>query len=133
MGIKQHLNCTFCKESPETIEHLFWDCEKVSHTLRELQHYLVTNSINLNFDKQEFIFGQYNSAEVDLIIDNLIILLIKQYIFKSKCLEVELNTTSLKNHILFELKSHKWLILNHKTCKNNLELQSKAEKWLLYN
>ena len=78
--------CTFCNNYTETIKHLFWDCENVKTFWNDL-----TNSMNnrckhshqFRVDEKLVLFGQSEYLYTDEIC-NLIILLSKLYIYRSK-------------------------------------------------
>ena len=74
--------CTFCKEKPETILHLLWDCTLVQDFWEKLRKWLkyichlqpVINAkiVVINQSEDEFI--------------DLVILIAKQYIYAAKCM-----------------------------------------------
>ena len=82
IGIDDDPKCTFCNDHVETIEHILWHCVKIKNLLFHLRTVLEENDINLRLDYTTFIFGKYTKHE---IIDNIITLTIKQYIYRTKC------------------------------------------------
>ena len=40
IGLQDNTNCTFCKETPETLIHLFWSCEKISSFWNDVTEWL---------------------------------------------------------------------------------------------
>lgn len=89
--------CTFCKTSPETIKHLFWDCEISKAILRELHEWLHTRNINLTIEERSFIFGICQSKTS--IMEQQILLETKYYIYFCRCSKVIPNLITLKNRI----------------------------------
>ena len=82
---QSHL-CTFCNDHSETIEHLFWDCEKVSifwANLTQLINKRCQHVHNFRLDKQLILFGQSSCMYTDSVC-NLMILMAKFFIYRSK-------------------------------------------------
>ena len=61
--------CTFCKSQIETIEHLFWECEKTQNLLVQFEALIETKQIQLNYNKQSFILG-YSSRNINILLKN---------------------------------------------------------------
>ena len=74
--------CTFCNETNESIDHLFWDCEFTRKFWTDVQSWF--NSIlntNLSFRKDLVLFGNYQYK--DYVFNN-ILLVLKFNIYKSR-------------------------------------------------
>ena len=69
--------CTFCQKQLETVEHLFWECELVNIIWHELEDWLQTVQVTINFASEYVLFGIKGANNNPI---NVIILLIKQYI-----------------------------------------------------
>ena len=121
--------CSFCKHHPETIIHILWDCQLVSNLIENLRINIIAKDLGLRFDKKEFILGKTVNKHNKFDIDNLILLTIKHYIYKSRCLEQQLNYNSLKSHIKTELKAHR-ILLSKCNLKNKGQLSAQIQKWL---
>ena len=79
-------NCTFCKYDKETVKHLFWECIKVKDLWKNLSKWVkYFLSINLKLNYQMVIFNQY-TGHYNLLL-NTMILVLKRYIYVSKCFE----------------------------------------------
>ena len=92
-GIESSANCRFCQEVEETVEHLFWYCSTTGIFWLEVQKWLTKYNIQLHIDMFTILLGKLSETE-DL--QNIIILLGKMFLFKSKCK----NTINrFKNHI----------------------------------
>jgi len=44
--------CYFCKIEIETVQHIFWNCEKVKLLLAEFQNSLKRSNVQLNYAKE---------------------------------------------------------------------------------
>ena len=77
--------CTFCNALPETIEHLFYECEKIKKLFRDLFNWIFQKTgIRIEFSKTEILLGV---APTELQIFNLIILIVQYYIYSCKYAE----------------------------------------------
>ena len=90
--------CTFCHNELETIEHILWDCEIIKIFLDNFQLSMQRNGITFEFDKKNFIFGLHTKLNENRV-HNLILLITKFYIYKSRCSNGNLSVESLL-HIL---------------------------------
>ena len=91
--VNQNQLCTFCNNHSETIQHLFWHCEKVKTFWNELSTLIkqrCRNSHNFSFSENLVMFGQSDYVYTDEIC-NLMILLAKYFIYKCKVQQSCLN------------------------------------------
>ena len=91
--------CTFCNSESETITHIFWDCQKVQDLLQSLEILLDALLIPFTINKHSFIFGLPSVRNVYNKVDNEISIIIKHYIYKTRCLNTTLNLKALINSI----------------------------------
>jgi len=109
MNIRDNENCSFCNNFPETLCHLFWDCNIVKHFVMEVHQWLMSSIPNLNFElsKKTFLFGcpQFN------IPCNNIILLLKYYIYRCKMAGVFLNLNAFQNHVKSLIVTEKFVAI----------------------
>ena len=97
MRIRDDPNCTFCKNSIESITHLFWDCPLVKELYQKLNDLLINCDIQINLNsKKMVILGPYKQN-----VESLIIVSLKYYIYLTKCKE---SSPNLQSYILY-LKS----------------------------
>ncbi len=76
--------CTFCKETKETLLHHFWECHFVKTVwLRTRQKISEKMNIYIDLKPETFIFNLYQGDHADII--NLCLLLIKKFIFNCRC------------------------------------------------
>ena len=97
--------CSFCKDSIETIEHLFWECTHVQNLLINFETILDEHNINFSYNKRSFIMG-YTDRSIN-IPKNLILLWLKYYIFKIRMQGKELNINAALNYIRSQYTYHK--------------------------
>jgi len=95
IGISSNKYCTFCESNLETLEHIFWECPKTSNLIQDFRNLLYIKNINLNMNKNIFIFGFWNIKQ-KYNAQNYILLLMKFYLHQTKCLDGML---SLQNFI----------------------------------
>ena len=97
LNIAQSEMCTFCHSHPETILHLFLDCEYVENLWKRLEQWIFEKCGTLyNLSKMDILFGKSGSKFNAL---NLIILLTKQFIYRKRFKQEQINFESLKCHI----------------------------------
>ena len=76
--------CTFCAKEDETVAHLFLYCENIQELWYKLQR-VIRYFINIEviFTDELILFNNYNGKEHLLV--NLLISIMKQYIYATKC------------------------------------------------
>ena len=82
MGISDSPLCTFCKDKPETIVHLLWECPVTTQVIDDVREWL-SNAFGqaINVNCQEFLLGNVRAKFPAL---DLIMSLLKFHIFKKK-------------------------------------------------
>ena len=61
MGIKDHDHCFFCDGKPETIEHLFWYCDRISSLWNDHSHWIRSvTEIEIEFSLESVLLGYTN-------------------------------------------------------------------------
>ena len=84
--------CTFCKLEAETIEHLFVDCPYVKEIWDAVEDMLLDRfNIPIALNKTNVLFGKFITCNTYKV-ENLLILILKQYIFTCKYKSKKLNT-----------------------------------------
>ena len=90
---EQNPLCQFCKSHSETIHHLLWQCNKVQIFWKELSNIInnrCTHAHNFKIDEKLALFGHSEQIKTDQTCQ-LIILLAKFYIYRSKVQDTILN------------------------------------------
>ena len=106
--------CVFCHCSPETIIHLFCECNKVQDLWSNIKQWIfMKTGITINFSKSIKLLG-FHEMDHKYWPLNLVILLTKKYIFSCARKELRLNIFNLQNEVyrvfseqkmLFDVKS----------------------------
>ena len=87
IGILDSNLCDMCKEVPETLQHVFWECPKTQEFWTALRNLLQTKCENIqisNFTALSVIFGFLTEENNNNEILNLILQYAKLYIYRSK-------------------------------------------------
>ena len=93
-GIRDNDNCTFCNSQAETMEHLFLSCPRVKG-LWDYVKEITGNDENIDF--KMIVLNTLHTKPKQ--IDNLILLLMKFYIYKTRCANERIKKQSLENFI----------------------------------
>ena len=98
--------CTFCKQQEENINHLFWNCPITSNFITQCIRFLYFkyegfNQINRKLNKENFIFGIKNESYTT--IDNLVLMMIKKFIWNKRCKEEIPTINQFKSYLKTEL------------------------------
>ena len=95
--------CSYCKEQPEKIHHLFLSCPKVKHFWRELREWLNTNvNIDLSLENREILFSYTGNNELVTNKYALAKLFIYQNKFISRTINIQGFICLLKKKMLSE-------------------------------
>ena len=121
IGRKDSPLCIFCSNSPETVLHVFCECEKVRPLWDELLQ-LINDKLNADylFDNFDLMFGVSDDSFVTFLI-----LCCKFYIYRCKFQEVEPNFTAFKRFIITKRKTEYCI------AKKKGKLSRHFEKWAL--
>lgn len=106
MNIINDDSCTFCQNEPETLVHLFYDCEIIKQFWQHLQTY-VKQKCNINFQE----FGEtdilFGITKLDLVLNKLI-LFAKHHIYYCRIKKLRPNLENFKNQIVANYKIEKY-------------------------
>ena len=86
MGIENDINCSFCRQERDSINHIFWRCVYVKSFWEQFQTTLNTGSSNartVTLNENFVLFGHDSQIKSDSTFD-LIILRAKLYIYTCK-------------------------------------------------
>ena len=96
--VKDDDNCTFCKQAPETLAHMFWYCHRVQLFINSVKTYIAREyKIQLNVNTKTWFFPTKMSAA-----DTCIITLAKLVIYDARYKETQPNVMHLKNKLKWE-------------------------------
>ena len=98
-GIKKSDTCEFCHMFSEDLMHIFWLCKHVQTFWNTVINWIFFKTkIRLQVNAQTIILGNPNYSKKDSVV-NLIILIAKQYIYKSKCKSQQLTLTGFQKSL----------------------------------
>ena len=129
-NIKNSPNCTFCKSSVETIEHLFWECRIVSQfwkDLLDLIHDKCYHCTRFHFSPELVLFGVAKDITTDKPMD-LIILLAKHHIYKCKLNDIQPNVVTFIRQLKYRMQIENKLAEINYTARDRFE-----REWTAYN
>ena len=110
---KENDKCTFCKVVKETIEHVFWSCPISAQLWEDLNNWIFQQTnleLPINFDF--VLFGFLQKSQMNYV-RNIIILLSKYYIYKTKLEERNPNINALKNYLRENLYIEKHIYMSN--------------------
>lgn len=126
--IKQDNSCSFCKQFPEKIEHLFWYCEIVQEFWDKIEYWISDKSEYIvNIHKHSAIFGIPFNKIFNIPV-NYILILTRYYIYKCRIYNKQLNLKAWKNEVKNFLQIEKMVAIKN----DNYEKFAKDwEEWIL--
>ena len=121
--------CHYCGLENEKISHLYWFCRYVGMFLNETFHYICSTGTDYEPSKLESLFGVPSESFEHP--KNLLSLLIKKYIWKTKFKNAILNIAGFKNYlktnlnelkIIYDIKEeavkfNEWILLYSDLCQ----------------
>ena len=121
-GMSTNNVCTLCSKECETITHLFVECECVTPIWLHIECFLANSvGVNIKLTSRDKLWGCILSKKRQVV--NFILLAVRQYIYRQRCLRKDLSFTSLKSEILTLKNIEKYIAI-----KNNKEKQY-TRKW----
>lgn len=116
MGLRDNSNCSFCAMNPETITHLFWECEFSQNLLQNVKTFIKDKCSldNLDWTKADVIFGLRDSQKAL----NNIMLTIKLHIYQSKMKSSLPNLEVLKKQLVSLINTERFNAQKTMTLEN---------------
>ena len=114
INLKDNDKCTFCMESVELIDHIFLSCPKTAEIWEDHNLWIYEKThieLLINFDF--VIFGFLHKSDMN-VVRNIIILLSKFYIYRTKLDSRVLNVTALKDYLRENMYIEKQIYCNNK-------------------
>ena len=121
--------CTFCLLEPESIVHLFCECEKVKTFWNSLMRWLkdkCSHIYDLSLDQEFILFGCRNNVYTDKVFD-LIILFAKYFIYRCKVKNISLNLIHFKSELHLRYNIEKAIHFGQSTQNKFYSM------WMLYH
>ena len=108
---KPNDKCSFCLKEVETIEHIFWSCNKIYKLWEDLNNWILKKTeIELPLNLTIILFGITDKLKKNYV-RNLIILLTKFYIYITKLNTEQVHLKALQNYLKENLVIEKKHIL----------------------
>ncbi len=118
--------CTFCNTEVETVIHVIWECNIAQHLWNNVTQWVAQKTgKNVVFSLGNVILNNVTKNPIDSI--NMICLIVKQYIYSSRCLKIIPNFKILKQKIVQYHNVEKYLAIS----KAKLEKHNKKWKNLI--
>ena len=119
--------CSFCSHldgaaHSELVSHLFFECDFALNLWQEVRGWLATFQISLELNRNKLLFGVHDLSSNS--VQNVIILCVKYYIWKSKFQSKDLNLSGFQSFLTVKLDDLKNACLYE-------EKENKFEKWLI--
>ena len=95
--VKDDYYCTFCKFEEETLIHLYYECKYIQRIWSLLEDWIYEKTgILMNYTKIELLFGKFGKQFITL---NLIVFLVKYYIYKQRLCGNNLHFENIQHFI----------------------------------
>ena len=121
-GIKNSPMCHFCGICQETIIHLLWECEEVKKLWKKVEGYIVHRfHVHPCMTARNILFNSIVNKSRNVV--NFICLIVKQFIYKQKCLNEQLHFPLVKDVIKSTENIEKYIAIK------NGKLSLHQRKW----
>ena len=122
--------CTFCKEEPETLIHLFCTCPIVVQLWMDIKDYLIERydmlAENLVVSNSNIIKNQITKGRTDIC--NFVCMLAKRYIYVQRCKKLSINCNSFKQLVNDVQRTEKYIaVKNGKLSKHDRKWERKTK------
>lgn len=114
--------CTLCNRDLETVTHLLVHCSKIQALWETIKNWCIQIEPEVDFSEKNIVFGTVSKNPKSTV--NVIVLITKYYIYKSRCLNTKPQAIELKEYILWH---HKMELLGAKVKGTFQKCES---KWL---
>ena len=109
INLKETKYCTFCKTEEETIEHLFYDCNKTYTFWQQFSNCVRLFFVDFELNKKNILLG---SQEYSLFL-NLLVVIAKKYIYSCKLSEKVPNIKELEMKIKYYYSLEKYVAIKN--------------------
>ena len=124
-------NCSFCGNTDETIDHLFWKCPKTQSFIRDMKSRFQENSIMLPLDEETFILGNFSPNVSNTL--QFLMLVAKYYIGKNRSSKRLLNFPEYRINVLSLFQSLRAMALQNSNLQEFLQTWQKFKKVFNYD
>ena len=117
--------CYFCKKENETIIHLFHNCSCIKSLWNKVKNYFKNDVRLISLTPQIAILGYLNKNDETFLLQNIILLLFKNYVYKSRS-NANLDIEYFINYLLLIKNNEK-----SQSLKNPNKLKLYEKPWSL--
>ena len=114
--------CTFCKKKDETILHVLYECEQVrtlwDKVVKTIEHFF---NVKVIIDENMVICNNYRGPNREII--NFLIIVLKQHIYASKCLE------TIPTYVSYMNKLAMWYFVDKCFAVQDNKYEDCVKKW----
>ena len=104
--------CSLCNNYPETISHLFCECNETKKLWEAVQEWVLIRTGNIiDFNKNNIMFGLINNEKDNFL--NWLIINIKYYIYCTKIHKKCLEITAIKNILQKNFEIEKYILFKN--------------------
>ena len=128
-GILSTNGCTFCGDSKETMQHLFFECVHTKLLWQSVQEYVHVRSpeSKTNWDRTSIALNSVVKGSGSYI--NYVCLIVKQFIYRQRCLKLSPSIEQLKIIISKCEKMEKYIaVKNNKIQRHNIKWNSNVSR-----
>ena len=120
MNLKEDNTCSYCRRNPETLKHLFYECEVVKEFWTKLETLIKTKCPNLliSFTIKDIIFGNNYFNEIT----NTVLILARYFIFKNRETNLILDVDVFKKYIMNRFKIDEYNAIKNMNIEKNMKL-----------
>ena len=112
MKVRNDASCYYCHSYDESINHLFWSCDRIQTFIKKVTGWLNAYGIECSPTEKWFIFG-WERGKTESKILNFLLLYIKYYIYCTRCNQQSLFLEVFKRKLLFMYKTHMEIAINN--------------------
>ena len=99
--------CNLCHSEEESIEHILWECNFLQTLLSDFEFFLRDKTgLQIAITKKSFILG---FIENNSIVQNIIVLWLKYYVYTTRCAEKSLNLQAAISHMKLFYETQKFI------------------------
>ena len=118
-NVRQSEQCSFCSQARETVAHLFFECYTIQELWRSISDLIMDLfKVSPNVTMKSIMFNSILDDRSHVA--NLICLLVKQYIYRQRCLDKPIRFSECKNIIFNTRNTEKYIAVKNGTVKKHL-------------
>ena len=121
-GVIDNNLCSFCNAEKESYVHMFISCSKVQELWLMFFGWLDEQGFDgskLEISYKSLMFNTLGGKDVPLA--NFLALVIKQYIYRKRCLKQSLNVTELRSEFVYLRNTEKYIAIKQKNYDKHLK------------